>query len=114
MRITRQHLDETLIFRFSGHAKLHEWEEATQELLDFYEKGGKSIIINWQDVDMIDTSSLQVLVRLLKIQREDSDFEFFLVTKDPNHIKILKVFGFNKLMQVVSSENRALELRKYI
>jgi anti-anti-sigma factor len=110
MRIETQLLADTLVYRFTGKAKLHEWEEATQDIVEQYENGVKSIIVNWRGIDKIDTSSLQVLVRLLKIQKRDPELEFYLVTNNPNHIKILKIFGFDQLVNITSTERKALEL----
>ena len=114
MQILTEHVDDTLVFRFEGKPKDTEWDEAIKSIIEHYEKGSKSIIVNWLNVDFIDSNSLQVLVRLVKIQKDDPDFEFFLVTDDPSHQKTLQIFGFDKLLYVAPSEEEALEKRKTI
>ena len=104
MEISTEHLGDTIVFRFEGKPKDSEWDEAINSIIEHYEKGNKSIIVNWLNVDFIDSNSLQLLVRLVKIQKDDPDFEFFLVTDDPSHQKTLQIFGFDKLLTVVPSE----------
>lgn len=114
MEISIKHVGDTLVFRFEGKPKDTEWDEGINSIIEHYEKGSKSIIVNWLNVEFIDSCSLQMLVRLLKMQKDDPDFEFFLVTDDPSHQKTLQIFGFDKLLYVVRSEKEALEKKKTI
>jgi anti-anti-sigma factor len=112
MEITTEHLDDIVVFRFNGKPQVTEWEEATDCIISHYEKGDKSMIVNWLNVDYIDTNSLQILVRLLKIKKDDSDFHFSIVSNDSSQRKLLEIFGFDKLVDILVSEDEALEKKK--
>jgi anti-anti-sigma factor len=114
MQIITDHMDDTVVIRFEGKPVSQEWDDATKIIVDHYGKGTRSFIINWNKAEFIDSSSLSILVHLLQIRKEDPDVEFFIVTDDPSHEKTLQIFGFDKLMDIVQTEDEALKKRKTV
>ena len=112
MKIKTRYVGDVRVFDFSGTARAHEWEHASDQIKDSYSKGEMLMIINWRDVEHINSASLQILVRLINIKRNDPAFVFALVTDNPTHKKIIKSVGFDKFVHVVATEDDALELVK--
>src|SRR3990172_7471918 len=69
-------------------------------------KGSQSLILNLEKLDFMDSSGLQVLLRLrekLKSKKQD----IFLVAPKPQIHKLLKLTGFDKLFALYATNEEA-------
>lgn len=109
MRIDLEENQGVLIFRVAGDITFENWYEVAKKLEEEREKGHRSIILNWENVIILDTSGLQTLVALIKTAKKDPSFNFSLVTNNPDHIDLISLVGFNKMIKVFSTEEEAIE-----
>jgi anti-anti-sigma factor len=109
MRIETQNISGVVLYRISGDLTFSNWEEISTDLERMYSVGEKQIILNWNRVGIIDTTGLQILVSLFKTKQKDPEFNFVLVTDNPNHLKVITICGFDKIIDIFPSEKEALE-----
>jgi anti-anti-sigma factor len=101
-----------VIVRVSGDINFENWNEVSKSLEGVVQQGTKDLILNWAGVISLDTSGLQTLVGLIKASRNNPDFKFSLVTDNPDHVNLISLVGFNKLIPIFPSEEEALKAQQ--
>ena len=109
MKINCLESSGVLIYRVSGSITFENYDQVVRELDYAREKGMTNIIINWQEVVGLDTSGLQTLVALIRGKKKDPSFNFSLVTNKPAHLKLINLCGFDKMIKIYPTEERALK-----
>jgi len=108
MRVETQTTSGVVLYRISGDLTFLNWEEVLVDIKRLYNLGDKQFILNWKGVGIVDTAGLQTLVSLFKTKRKDPEFNFVLVTDNPNHLKVIKICGFDKIISIFPSEEEGL------
>jgi anti-anti-sigma factor len=108
MRVETQNLGDVVFYRIAGDLNFSNWNKVTDDLEDLYKSGHRFIVLNWEAIDVIDTSGLQTLVFLFKKKQKDPEFHFALVTDNPIHIKIITLCGFNSFVNIYPTEEEAM------
>ena len=108
MKIETESVSGALVYRIAGTVSFENWEKIARELEHLRELGETHIVINWKDVDNVDTTGLQTLVRLIKISKSSPEFRFSLVTDNAAHIRLIHLCGFDKVVRIFPTEEDAM------
>jgi anti-sigma B factor antagonist len=77
-------------------------------------EGSSPLIINLEEVEFMDSSGLQVLLRLReKLQSKSKGISILLVNPKPQIRKLFQLTGFDKLFSFFTDNQQAISFLKY-
>lgn len=103
------HAEAAPILNLVGEVDLGSAQKIYSLIWQTSERGEKSLVINLEKLDFMDSSGLQILLRLrekLKARKQ----QIFLVSPKPQIRKLLKLTGFDKLFPLYEANDQALML----
>jgi anti-sigma B factor antagonist len=108
MEIAEKMMEEIIIISVSGKIDTITSKDLDAKLNERIEEKTKKIILNLAKVDYISSVGLRVLLAALKRQKQNQG-SMLLVSLQPFVQNVFKITGLDKIFQIFSSEDAALE-----
>lgn len=100
--------DSVGLVAVSGEVDVYTSPRVRSAMLDHFEAGCTSLVVDLSSVDYLDSSGLGILVAGLKRAREQGG-EVHLVTTKPRIMRVLEVTGLDKVFSISATAADALE-----
>lgn len=98
---------DILIIRLNGRLDAITSGEAEKKVLDFIDKGDKKLLLDFLKVDYISSAGMRMLLSVAKKLRSVSG-KLVLCSINTRVMDVLKMSGFDHVMDLQNSENEAL------
>lgn len=107
MDISVKYQNENVILRISGSILGEDRIELSDKIQELVDNGGKNVILNLQDVDLMDSVGLGMLVALrASLQRRE--VKLLLSNVDRSVRSLLLITKLNNVFDLYDSEDEAL------
>lgn len=82
-----------------GEVDIDSADELKEKLIDLLEEKNRSIIINAEDMEYIDSTGLGMLIGIVKRLKTESN-DLIIVNPKPGILKLLSITGLDKVFSV--------------
>lgn len=106
--IIHEQKDDILILRLKGRLDAVTSPEAEKKVFDFIDKGNHNILFNLGEVNYISSAGLRMLLSTSK-KLNNIPGNLFLCSLQDNVLEILKLSGFDRILEYTETEEDALE-----
>ena len=104
---TEQLSDDAYVISLSGEVDLYTAPEFKQQLLDVIGKGATSVVVDFSNTTLIDSTTLGVLVGGVKRLRANEG-QLSLVCSDRNITKIFEITGLDRVFTIHGTRDEAV------
>jgi anti-sigma B factor antagonist len=91
----------------TGEVDLYVAPELKQQLLDLLERGGKQVIVDLTDVTFIDSTTLGVLIGIVR-RLKAVDGRLSIVVNDRNVAKTFELTGLDRVFTIHATREQAI------
>ena len=95
------------VLAVQGEIDVYTAPQVRQQLIDLANEGHKTVVMDMESVDFLDSTGLGVLVGGLKRLR-GADGDLVLVSTQPRVVKVLEITGLTKVFKVYASVEEAV------
>lgn len=85
--------------KIMGEVDIHSSQEVKEKLAEILNEKEKSMIINAEELDYIDSTGLGMLIGIVKRLKE-KDLNLTLVKLQPNVLKLFQITGLDKVIEL--------------
>jgi anti-sigma B factor antagonist len=99
--------DHAFVVSLAGEVDLYVAPELKQQLLDVLERGAKQVIVDLTDVTFVDSTTLGVLIGVVRRLRAN-DGQLSVVVSDPNVAKTFELTGLDRVFAIAPTREQAI------
>ncbi len=107
--ITEFEDNNIVIFRLQGDLIVSEVEKLRNEFHEVMEKNIHKIILDFSDIEFIDSSGIGLMVEILKSVKKFDDGQLKLINLNKQVKDILKQIQLYSIFEIYDSEDEAIE-----
>ena len=108
MKIECKKINRTLLVKLYGEIDHHYTEDIRDKIdREFYKQNCQNIILNFEDVEFMDSSGIGMIIGRYKISQEKDGKTYAFGLKD-NAKRIFDMSGLNKLITCFKTEQEAI------
>lgn len=93
-----------LTIKLSGKIVYNNQAEAKSNLIPYFNQQGKTLIIDMNALEFVDSTGLAVIVHLFKIA-ETNNCKMYILSNNPVINRILMIAKVNQIVPIYKSEN---------
>ncbi len=82
-----------------GEIDIHSAQELEEKLNEILEKQFKSIIINMEEVNYLDSTGLGIFIKFVKRLRSQNQ-DMIFISPQPNILKLFKITGLKQIFNI--------------